>query len=253
MKTNALCHTTSALNQTTSALNQTTSALNQTTSALNQALNQLKANQAGHLPLVVIDDITIPTVQSTGNNITVNNNINNNINNIAPTMFVKHGQENMDHITRDVILALLRNDNFNIICASLMNSAYFERTVPQNHNWCLIYPNNDQAAVVHDEEKDEMKRESSAKIVDEKFINMMDLLKPTILELINENEDDPFLTKKESINLRRLHNFCGVDELSKDSKGTYEEIKKVAFTHKQVVYDTWKKLGYKGNHLCIKF
>jgi predicted RNA-binding Zn-ribbon protein involved in translation (DUF1610 family) len=212
---------------------------------------QLKAKAESNVLALIKEDVVLPKAPIVGNNIPVN--ISNNINNIPPVMFVKHGQENMDHITKNVVLALLANDNFNVICAMLMNSAYFEKTVPENHNWCLIYPNNDQGAVVHDEETDEMKRESSAKIIHGKFINMMNLLKPTIIELINENEDHPFLTEIELINLRRLHSFCGIDELSKDSKGMYEEIKKVAFKHKQIVYDTWKKLGYKGNHLSIKF
>ena len=200
--------------------------------------------------------------KTNANNISIQNtntqniqNIQNtqNIQNILQPIFVKGGKENMKHITKEVVLALLNMNSFTWICTSLMQSSYFSRLVPENNNWCLVYPNNENAAVVFDHEKNKFKRDSTENTINEKFRNMMELLIPVLLEIIEEEEATGFLNKTQKRNLFRIKHFTNVDELSNESTEIYESIHKMAYKEREIPMETWRKNGYKGNHLSLKF
>ena len=175
-----------------------------------------------------------------------------NIQNILQPIFVKHGKENLKHITKEIVLALLNMDSFTWICTNLVESAYFNKMVPENNNWCLVYPNNENAAVVFDHDKNKFKRESTKETINEKFRNMMELLIPVLTEVVDEDEIGS-LNRKQKRNLFRLQHFSNVDELSDESSEIYNSIHKMAFKQREIPMETWRKNGYKGNHLSIKF
>ena len=176
-----------------------------------------------------------------------------NIQNIIQPLFVKNGKENMKHITKEVVLALLNMTSFTWICTSLMQSSYFSRLVPENNNWCLAYPNNENAAIVFDHDNNKFKRESTKETINEKFRNMMELLIPVLLEIIDEEEATGFLNKTQKRNLFRIQHFTNVDELSNESTEIYESIHKMAYKQREIPMETWRNNGYKGNYLSLKF
>jgi hypothetical protein len=181
------------------------------------------------------------------NNIIINNSTNNNY------VFAKNGEECLKHITKEVLLELLNMDSFSGICVNLMQDAYFNRGVPKNHNWCLAYPYNKNAGIVFDNEKLEFFKESTSKTIDTKFSNLMELLTPLLLEIIEEEDQTGFLNIKQKRNLFRMKHFCNVDELSTESSEIYESIHKMAYIQRIIPMETWRKEGFKGNHLSLKF
>lgn len=180
-----------------------------------------------------------------GNNVTINN--------FNQYLFCRPGEECVKHITKEVMLELLNMDRFTCICTFLMQDAYFNRGIPRNHNWCLAYPNNENAAVVFDYNKNEFTRESTQETIHNKFINLMDLLNPVILEIIDEEEKTGFLNKQQKKNLFLMRHFCNIENLIEDSREIYESIHKLAFKEKDIPMETWHESGLKGNHLSLKF
>lgn len=203
-------------------------------------------------PLSITNHVYNDIVNSTTNNNTIAalSNTTNTINNI---LFAKHGEECVKHITREVVLELLNMDSFTGICTTLMKDAYFNRTVPKNHSWCLVYPNNEKAAVMFDFDKNKFEREMNTKVIDEKFANLMQLMTPVFLEIIEEEEKTGFLNTKQKRNLFRIKHFCNVDELSAESTEIYESVRKMAFKEKSVPMKTWIASGLEAKHLSLKF
>jgi hypothetical protein len=181
-----------------------------------------------------------------------NNVINSSVSNTNNYLFAKPGDECMKHITKEVILELL-NKKFENICVTLMQEAYFNRRVPKNHNWCLAYPNNDKAAVVFNYDKNEFVRESTEETINKKFSNLLELLTPVLLEIIDEENETGFLNKTQRANLIRLQYFAHVEKLSDEAKALHDDIRKIAHDNRKIPMKTWDDAGFKGNHLSLKF
>jgi len=189
-----------------------------------------------------------------------NANLGNTTNNINTTnivnqivQFVKPGKEKIGHITKEKILEIMKADDFRDVCKDLMKLMYFNRQVPENSGWCIIYPKNENAAMILNHNTQKFERKKTTEIIDEKFANMMDLITP----IMNEIYDDPEIRKNLSINQRRnigqfYHHF-GMEDISKNSPMVYESIREMSYDIKQIPMDAWKDEGLSGKHLSIKF
>ena len=180
-------------------------------------------------------------------------NINNTNNNIVQPMFVKPGKEDIDHITREVLLGLLDSNSFTNMCSDLMRLLYFNRNVPQNNNWMIAYPRNGQAGVAFNYDTNEFERKSTKDMIDDKFANMVNLLQPLIEEIYKEDERDHILNGQQKKNITRYYAHFGMMQISKESPEVYERIHEMAFNYKTIPMASWKEQGLTGNHLSIKF
>lgn len=195
---------------------------------------------------------------TTNNNITNITNINNNITNIThnndikiqPLLFVKHGDERIDHITKEFLLKLLNYTSAQRMFVELMANLYFSSEAPENNNWSLAYPYNGKAAIVFDYETNKFIRTSTEDIINQKFSNMIDKLVPMIDEI---NKDRENLTRMQQINILHFYDKECVYELSKKYPDIYALIQKLAYEQRYVPMKTWKEQGFSGRHLSIKF
>ena len=178
----------------------------------------------------------------------VNKPINNTIN-IQP-IFVKHGQERVDHITKDFLLKLLDCSSSQRMFVDLMATLYFSEEVPENNNWSLAYPYNDNAAIVFDYEKNEFTRMSNEKIIDQKFSNMIDKIVPMIDEIYKDKEK---LTRNQYINILHFYDKECMYDLSEQCPDIYELIRKLAYEQRFIPMKTWKKSGFNGKSISIDF
>jgi hypothetical protein len=188
------------------------------------------------------------------NNGPIINNIEqiNNTNVIQP-IFTKHGKEYIDHITKDVMLTLLNNNNFTDMASDLMRLMYFNVNVPQNSNWMIAYPKNQKAGVVYNYNTHEFERKGTAEIIDDKFSNMIDLLQPLIEQIYQEDQNDKILNLQQKKNINKYYEHVGMLEISKESPELFEKIRDMAFNHKTIATKSWKNQGLDGKHLSIKF
>lgn len=183
----------------------------------------------------------------------ITNNIDKQIN-ITPSIgFVKTGSENIDHITKDVLLRILNINHFPRVCVEFMKELYFNKKVPENHNWFIAYPNHEKAGVVYNYEIEEFVRTSTEDIINEKFDNMMHLLQPLIEEIYKEDEQTNNLNNVQRLNLQRFYGIFGAYHLAKESEEIYNAIHQLAFDFQKIPKTSWKEQGLDGNHLSIKF
>jgi hypothetical protein len=173
----------------------------------------------------------------------------NNIN-IQPLLFVKHGDERTDHITKEFLLKILNYTSSQKMFVDLMATLYFSSEVPENNNWMLAYPYNENAAVVYDENTKQFKRTSTEQIINEKFSNMIDKLVPLIDEIYNSEGE---LTKAQRLNILHFYDKECVYDLSNKYPDIYNLIRKLAYEQRFIPMTTWKEQGFNGNHLSIKF
>ena len=187
------------------------------------------------------------------NNIEKIEQINNTTNNIIQPTFTKHGQESIDHITREVLLELLNSDNFTTLCSKLMKLLYFNVNVPQNNNWMIAYPKNGKAGVEFNYDTKQFERKSTIDIIDDKFSNMINLLQPLIEQICREDERDNILNTKQRKNINKFFEHVGMLEISKESPEIYAKIHEIAYNYKTIPSANWKEQGLNANHLSIKF
>jgi hypothetical protein len=82
---------------------------------------------------------------------------------------------------------------------------------------------------------------------------MVGLLFPLVMEI---SEDDKTLhnlneIQKRNIDIYGMH--YGMKEISKESRHVYDSIYDLAYKARKTPMAHWKKEGYKGNHLSLKF
>ena len=196
------------------------------------------------------------TINNTLINPTFNNFIQPVVNNLHQHKhftIAKHGEETTSHFTEEVLLRILNIESFTECCAEFMRVLYFNKDVPENQNWSIVYPRNKKAGVRLNLETNKFERVETNDIIDSKFSNMAFLLFPKALKLLERHFEKPFLTKTQVYNINKLGMHFGMMNISKTSKDVYKAIHKMAYEARQEQMDTWKEGGHKGNHLSLKF
>ena len=200
---------------------------------------------------------TIKCSEKITNNVVVNSQVNqvNQMNNQVKNdiIFVKHGSEKIDHITREIMLEILDKNNFSDMCVHLMKLMYFNVNVPQNLNWMIAYPKNTNAGVSFNHETNEFNRSDTRDIIDDKFANMINLLQPLIERICREDETDNILNTKQRRNVAKFFEHVGMLEISKESPDIHKKIHTLAYNYKTVPTTSWRNQGLNANHLSIKF
>lgn len=185
---------------------------------------------------------------------TINNHNYNHISNIVnEIMLARPGKERFDHITKDVMLEILKHPSFKIISLNLVKLFYFNKKVPENSNWTIAYPANKKAAVIYNYDTCDFVRRDTKEIINLKFQNMIDLLQPLIEEIYKEDEEKNNLSAIQKRNLTLYYSHFGVDNLYEEAPDIYQAIHELSYEYRSIPMTYWKKLGYTGKHLSIKF
>lgn len=187
---------------------------------------------------------------NTTNNSIIQNITNNNDIKIQPLLFVKHGDERIDHITKELLLKILSYENAQKMFVDLMTVLYFTREVPENNNWILAYPCNDKAGVVYNDDTNKFERTSTEQIINSKFSNMIDKIVPLIDEIYADKDS---LTRRQYINILHFYDKECIYDLSNHYPDLYELIHKLAYEQRTVPMSTWKEQGLDAKHLSLKF
>jgi Zinc finger, C2H2 type len=193
------------------------------------------------------------------NNQTYINNINNiqqNIN-IQPVIekvvLAKHGEETISHITKDIMLEILDIESFPEMCTELMRLLYFNKEVPENRNWTIVYPKNQNAGVEYNHKTLRFERKKTYNIIDDKFSNMVNLLFDLVQEISRDDIENNNLSKRQKINVNKYCMHYGQLDISKTSKVVYDSIHSLAYNSRKDQMKEWGESGHKGNHLSLKF
>ena len=178
--------------------------------------------------------------------IQINNQTINNVNILKP------GKENISHITRYVLLEIL-NKSFTNVCKDLMQLIYFNSDVPENCNWCIIYPKNEQGGMAFNHNTKIFERKSTQEIIDEKFSNMIDLVFPLMSDIYNDKELNEKLSINQKKNIQRYFHHYGVSNISNESSEIYKAMFEIAYKNKTTSMKSWKDQGLNAKYLSLKF
>ena len=200
------------------------------------------------------------------NNTTIINNIDNSVQNIQQNInnicvqpivnniiFAKPGEETISHITKDVMLEILNIESFPKMCTELMRLLYFNKEVPENRNWTIVYPRNQNAGVEYNHSTKKFERKKTYNIIDDKFSNMVNLLFDLVQEISRDDIENDNLSKRQKINVNKYCMHFGQLDISKTSREVYDSIHSLAYNSRKKQMETWGDSGHKGNHLSLKF
>src|SRR5690606_31147288 len=151
-------------------------------------------------------------------------------------------------ITKEVMLKILDIESFPKMCTELMRLLYFNKEVPENQNWTIVYPKNSNAGVEFNHNSGRFERKLTYNIIDDKFSNMVNLLFDLVQEISNDDSINDNLSKRQKINVNKYCMHFGQLDISKTSKDVYNSIHSLAYSSKRAQMKIWKEKGYKGNH-----
>ena len=183
------------------------------------------------------------------NNISVDNH-STIVNNV---IIAKHGEETISHITKEVMLEILNIESFPKMCTELMRLLYFNKEVPENQNWAIVYPKNKNAGIEFNDTTNKFERKSTYDIIDDKFSNMVSLLFDLVQEISRDDIENDNLSKRQKINVNKYCMHYGQLNISKTSKDVYQSIHSLAYDSRKTQMEVWKDNGHSGNHLSLKF
>jgi uncharacterized C2H2 Zn-finger protein len=217
-------------------------------------------NKKETVSTIINKNRTINNIQNIENQ-TINNTYNTTVNiqpiNIQPVVnnviFAKPGEETISHITKEIMLEILNIESFPKMCTELMRLLYFNKEVPENQNWTIVYPKNQNAGVEFNHKTLRFERKKTYNIIDDKFSNMIFLLFDLVQEISNEDILNNNLSKRQKININKYGMHFGQLDISKTSKDVYSSIHEFAYNSRKSQMEVWKDNGHKGNHLSLKF
>jgi Zinc finger, C2H2 type len=212
----------------------------------------------------ILNDNTINNNTYIGKQVNNYNNYNTTINNIVNNINVQpiikpqiilanHGEETISHITKDIMLEILNIESFPKMCTELMRVLYFNKQVPENQNWAIVYPKNKNAGIEFNHTTGKFERKSTCNIIDDKFSNMISLLFDLVQEISKEDDLEHNLSQRQKININKYGMHFGQLDISKTSKEVYKSIHEFAFNSRKQQMEVWKENGHEGNHLSLKF
>ena len=129
----------------------------------------------------------------------------------------------------------------------------FNKEVPENRNWTIVYPKNQNAGVEYNHETLRFERKKTYNIIDDKFSNMVNLLFDLVQEISRDDIENNNLSKRQKININKYCMHYGQLDISKTSEAVYDSIHSFAYNSRKDQMKEWGESGHKGNHLSLKF
>jgi hypothetical protein len=203
----------------------------------------------------LINDVPVKTVVLS---IPVNNNVINNKTITNNVLFVKHGEESVEHMTREILLEILAKPTFIAFFENLVTSIYFNENVIQNINWFIAFPKISDGAVTFNHQISQFQRSSTKDTIDAKFYNIVNKLLYKLMDnIFKEDMYTKFLTPCQRHNLNKFNEYVfkylSKEKLSSEAELILDSIRKLAFNSQGVARKSFREQGLSAKHLSLKF
>jgi hypothetical protein len=167
----------------------------------------------------------------------------------SPAVLISDG-ERVDHITKDIMLNFLQIEGFAPMCCRFVEEIYFNPKVQENHSWFILYIKDDTGAISYDHEHGQLMRRRTEDVINEKYVNMLNLIHPMIKEIFEENATNNELKHMQSRNLERLNDhYVSQITLFKEDRSVFETIRRFASNFREIPIKTFKNQGLSCGHL----
>ena len=134
----------------------------------------------------------------------------------------KDKQERLDHITKDMMMGILNQKNYNITLKNLTTTIYFHPLAPQNWRWCVTDFNSPFGAVEYNHETNTLIRNDTTQVIKKNMQNVMF----GVADILEELRVTRNFNKPQSVNYHRLINAMGNeftnDEIKSMKESAYE-------------------------------
>lgn len=158
--------------------------------------------------------------------------------------FAEPKKERMDHITIDMMMAILNHNDFDSTLKELIAVVFFHPEAPQNWNWCVTDKDAKFGALEYNHETNSIHRNSTAVVINKNLQNIMF----RFVDMLDEVKTTRNFNRPQAINYNRLYNSLGRDfELQHITA-----VKEAAYAGRNLPRSLWDYLGIMVEKLPIE-
>jgi len=175
----------------------------------------------------------IRELKSKPNNITNNNNTTNNITNNIQYIINAPEASSMNHLTFELQKEVLDKGLNSLVC--LIELINFNKSVPENHSYCITAINDKHASVIDDK---------TNKIIKTNKFDLFDKLLGSNLGNLEKISNNPKFTQKQKQEYKDKINYLKtmMFQNNKFIKRYQNDINIISYNNKNMIKETWKSL-----------
>jgi hypothetical protein len=140
-----------------------------------------------------------------------------------------------DHIQKEEMLQILKNNDFTELLVELVDTVYFNPLAPQNMKWCVTDKGTYFGAIEYNSETNTLRRSNSTNDIITKHLQ---ILFYEIIDYLN-NLRSLILTDQQNVNLDILHDMVGQESYKMEY---INKIKDKAYEGRNFTRALWDKL-----------
>jgi hypothetical protein len=183
-----------------------------------------------------IDEIQMNnnTFYSTQNQIVINDNANNDTNNYFSLSLHPEGKEQLNHISKDLMMKILDHNRFNDSMKNLIAAVFFHPLAPRNMTWCVNDNTAQFGALEYNHETNSLITKQTTNVINKNVQNIMF----RIVDLLEELRMTQTFNEYQSRNCSKMFSMIG-NELEQNC---VSEIKETAFKNRGLAKAIWGHL-----------
>lgn len=171
---------------------------------------------------------------------------------IAPLPFLERNQ--MKHITGETVLKVFQDGNLYKGMGELIRLVYFNEAIPENCIFTIVYPKNENGAIIYNFKKLKFERGSSIPIIKEKVQIICRRLDKLTLESMQGLDKSSCQYKC----LQQVLDLGFEEELDEDGDRTnlfylLNYLQSFCFSKRDVSFRVWHQKGFDGKEFSLNF
>jgi hypothetical protein len=148
--------------------------------------------------------------------------------------FSGNSRERLDHISMDMMMAILNHKEFNNTLKHLAKAVFFHPKAPENWKWCVTDKNAKFGALEYNHESNTVIRKLTGKVINTNMQNVVF----QVTDLLEELSRNRNFNQVQAYNYNKIFNLIGNDFTQEQIKS----IKESAFDARNLVRALWESL-----------
>jgi hypothetical protein len=157
--------------------------------------------------------------------------VNNNGNNMNVSIN-EQGEEELNHITKDMMMTILNDNNFEGSMGNLVQNVFFHPLATRNMTWCVTDTTIQNGALEYSKESNTLVKKRTDYVIVKNIQNVIF----KVCDILEELKIGRTFNKKQIANSNRMYNLVGNDL----PQECINSIKKVAYENRGLPKAVWK-------------
>lgn len=175
------------------------------------------------------------TFTSAHNNYIINHLENNNNNLNFNIKFSEARKEKLDHISKEEMLHILNEEDFDTSVVEYVGSVYFNPKAPSNCKWCITDLTSKSGALEYNHESNTITRKETKEVITRNLQNALFSMSETLEEL----RETKSFTDQQGINYNRFYNIMCRSEFH---PSCINKLKELAYRSRTYIQALWGHL-----------